>query len=126
MGRGHGILEEAVGFGVARDPGVGVDVDHAGEHQHAGRIDHPLGGRGRTRERRLDRGDDAAVGREIGAARPVDRDDRAAGDDEVGQSSTSRMRIDCAPSHSARRPTSRKRSAQPSSGTTDAKWFAAS
>ena len=38
---GHGILEEPVGLGVRGDPRVGVDVDHAGEDQHPGRLDHP-------------------------------------------------------------------------------------
>ena len=39
---------------------------------------------------------------------------------------TSSIRIAWAPSHSARRPISRRRSCQPSSGTIDAKWLAAS
>ena len=41
-------------------------------------------------------------------------------------SSTSRIAIACAPSHRQRRPTSRSRSSQPSSGSTVAKWLAAS
>ena len=43
----------------------------------------------------------------------------------IGQS-TSRIEIDCAPSHRQRRPISRSRSSQPSSAITVAKWLAAS
>ena len=62
---------------------------------------------------------------------PVDRDDRAAAD-RRGPSSrrpaqpSSTISISWAPSHRQRRPTSRSRSSQPSSGRTVAKWLAAS
>ena len=36
---GNGVLEEAVGLLVSGDAGVGVDVDHAGQHQQSRGVD---------------------------------------------------------------------------------------
>ena len=79
------ILEEAVGLLVARDAGMRVDVDDAGEDQHPGRIDHPVGLRRRTLERWLDGGDATAVDRQVSCARSAGGHDRPAADEEVGQ-----------------------------------------
>ena len=56
------VLEEAVRLGVGGDPRVGVDVDHAGEHQQPGRIDHLGRARRRAGQVGLDRLDDARRG----------------------------------------------------------------
>ena len=57
---------------------------------------------------------------------PARRDDRAAANDEVRHGQRSVISISWAPSQRQRRPTSRSRSSQPSSGRTVAKWLAAS
>jgi len=67
----------------------------------------------------------AGVDLYVRGARAAGGDHRPAEDEELGHA-TSSIRTRCAPSHSARRPTSRSRSAQPSSGTIEAKWLAAS
>ncbi len=41
--RGHGVLEEAIGLGIGRDPGMGMDIDDARQHQQPGRIDDAAG-----------------------------------------------------------------------------------
>ncbi len=119
------VLVEAVRHRVRGDPRVGVDVDDAGEHQEPGRIDHLGRARRRARQVRLDRLDDPAPDRDVRPPRPGRGHHGPAADDEVGHS-TSVIRIDWAPSQRHRRPISRSRSSQPSSGTTDAKWLAAS
>ena len=68
-----------------------------------------------------------------GAQEPADQPQHHNDDDEEGdlppvhgQLSTSAIRIAWAPSQRVRRPISRRRSCQPSSGMIDAKWLAAS
>ena len=62
---------------------MGVHVDHAGEYQHPGRLDHARRARGQARQVRLDRRDDAAIDGHVRPPRPGRGDDRAAADDEV-------------------------------------------
>ena len=124
-GRSHRVLEEAIRLGVGRDPRVGVDVDDAWQDEEPGRIDHFVGGRSQAREVGLDRLDDPAADRDVRPPRSCRRDDGPAADEKVGHS-TSRIEMSWAPSHRQRRPISRSRSSQPSSGITLAKWFAAS
>ena len=82
----------------------------------------PAAGPGQVR---LDGLDDAAADRDVRSPRARGGDDGPAADDEIGHS-TSVIRIAWAPSQRQRRPISRSRSSQPSSGSTDAKWLAAS
>ena len=44
------VLEEPVGLGVGRHPGVGVHVDRAGQDEQPGRIDRLARGVGQTRQ----------------------------------------------------------------------------
>ena len=81
--RGHGILEEPVGLGIRRDSRVRVHIDHAGEDQHPGRLDHARRTRREPGQIRLDRRDDAAIDRDVGASRSGRGHDRTAADDEV-------------------------------------------
>ena len=121
----HRVLEEPVRVRVGRDARVGVDVDRAGEDQEPGRIDH-LGRTGRRPARSGSTASMTPPRTATSASRePRRRDDRPAADDEVGHS-TSVIRIAWAPSQRQRRPTSRRRSSQPSSGTTEANTLAAS
>ncbi len=61
--------------------------------------------------------------RDVGLERTLGGDDRAAGDDQIGQSVPSVISMSWAPSHSTRRPSSGSCSAPV---TTVAKWFPAS
>jgi hypothetical protein len=63
----HRVLEEAIRLGVRGDAGVGVDVDHAREHQQPGRVDHLVSGRGRAGQVGLNRVDHAAAHGDVGA-----------------------------------------------------------
>ncbi len=80
-----------------------------------------------------DRGMRSAAGNTAGMPRARARSgpgprvlDRVASVSARPRYSISRIEIGCAPSHRQRRPTSRSRSSQPSSATTEAKWLAAS
>ncbi len=124
--RRHRVLEEPVRLRVGRDARVGVDVDDPGEHEEPAGIDDLACRRRRPGQVRLDRRDPAALDRDVGNPRAGRRDDRAAANHEVRHGQCSVISISWAPSQRHRRPTSRSRSSQPSSGRTVAKWFAAS
>ncbi len=64
-GGGDRVLEEPVGLRVGGDPGVGVDVDRAGQHEQPGRVDDLTGRRHLAAEVRLDGNDPPAVDRHV-------------------------------------------------------------
>ena len=131
----HRILEEPVRVGVGGDPRVRVDVHRAGQHEQPGRVDvSRADARSPLRSGSIAairppltatsaRCDPAAV---TTVAPTTSRSGDAVSAVTSDPQPTSRIVIGCAPSHRQRRPTSRSRSAQPSSGSTVAKWFAAS
>ena len=70
-------------------------------------------------------GDPPGLDGDVGPPRALGGDHRPAKHEEVGHPG-SLISMGWAPSHNARRPTSRRRSSQPSSGRIVAKWLAAS
>ena len=62
---------------------MGMHVDHAGEDQHPGRIDHPRRARGHVGKVGPDGCDDTTVDGHVRAPRAGGGDDSAAVDDEV-------------------------------------------
>ena len=123
---GDGVLEEAVRLRVGRDAGVGVDVDDAGQDQQPRRVDDLARRCRRTGQVRLDRADAAALDGDVGDPDPVAVTTVPPRTTRSATVSAPLISISWAPSQRQRRPTSRSRSSQPSSGMTVAKWFAAS
>ena len=121
---GRGVLPKPIGMLGVGQPKVGVHVDDAGEHEHAAGL-HDAGAV--RRQTRSDGLDPAVAHGHVTGLRAARRSRRCRrGSRGRPAQAPSLISISWAPSHSTRRPTSRNRSSQPSSGISVAKWLPAS